>query len=528
MKLGLKLLAAPLLTAVVVLFAGQINAQLMGQETSKGLASSASSLVDFKTIAQVQLQLGQVHSSVYKTLTLIGSMDDAKTKAFRTELAAQLDGIKRVATALVGNESGSAELQASVANLGKQISSYGKQTDSAIDLASVDPNTGVAAMQNADATFSSLNQTLSDIVERSETQSRAAIDASQQRSRQTNLWLGTLALVVAGIAVGLSWLVQRKLVSELARAVEVAHGVAGGDLRVDASSDRTDEVGDLMRALGSMAAQLNQSISTVFDSSESIRLASAEIATGNKDLALRTEQTASNLQHAASSTEQLTSTVRQSADSAHQANQLAASATAVAVRGGAAVEQVVSTMEEINVSARKIADIIGIIDGIAFQTNILALNAAVEAARAGEQGRGFAVVASEVRSLAGRSAGAAKEIKMLIDISVTKVNLGSQLVADAGKTMTKIVSSVRRVSDMIGEISSASSAQTDGITQVNTAVTDLDQMTQQNAALVEQSAAAAESLGEQANRLAQLVATFRLTGMAQTSSPHRPALLPAA
>ena len=522
MKLGLKLLAAPLLTAVVVLFAGQINSQLMGQETSKGLASSASSLVDFKTIAQVQLQLGQVHSSVYKTLTLVGSMDDAQTKAFRTELASQLDGIKRVTTALVGNESGNAELQSSVADLGKEISSYGKQTDSAIDLASVDPNTGVAAMQNADATFASLNQTLSNIVERSEASSRAAIDASQQRSRQTNLWLGTLALVVAGIAVGLSWLVQRKLVSELARAVEVAHGVAGGDLRVDAASDRTDEVGDLMRALGSMAAQLNQSISTVFDSSESIRL-----ATGNKDLALRTEQTATNLQQAASSTEQLTSTVRQSADSAHQANQLAASATAVAVRGGAAVEQVVSTMEEINVSARKIADIIGIIDGIAFQTNILALNAAVEAARAGEQGRGFAVVASEVRSLAGRSAGAAKEIKMLIDISVTKVNLGSQLVADAGKTMTEIVSSVRRVSDMIGEISTASSTQSDGITQVNTAVTDLDQMTQQNAALVEQSAAAAESLGEQANRLAQLVATFRLNGMAQTSSPHRPALLTA-
>ena len=525
MKLGLKLLAAPLLTAVVVLFAGQINSQLMGQETSKGLASSASSLEDFKTIAQVELQLGQVHSSVYKTMTLIGSMDDAKTKAFRTDLAAQLDGIKRVAATLAGTESSNPELQAAVAELGKQIASYGKQTDAAIDLASMDPNTGIAAMQNADATFSNLNKTLSGIVERSEARSHTAIEASQQRSQRTNIGLGALSLLVAGIAVGLSWLVQRKLVKELARAVEVAHGVAGGDLRVDASSARTDEVGDLMRALGAMAAQLNQSISTVFDSSESIRLASAEIATGNKDLALRTEQTATNLQHAASSTEQLTSTVRQSADSAQQANQLAASATAVAVRGGAAVAHVVSTMEEINVSARKISDIIGIIDGIAFQTNILALNAAVEAARAGEQGRGFAVVASEVRSLAGRSAGAAKEIKSLIDISVTKVNQGTQLVADAGKTMTEIVSSVRRVSDMIGEISTASSAQSDGISQVNTAVTDLDQMTQQNAALVEQSAAAAESLGEQANRLAQLVSTFRLSGMPQAG--HRPTLLSA-
>jgi methyl-accepting chemotaxis protein len=265
-----------------------------------------------------------------------------------------------------------------------------------------------------------------------------------------------------------------------------------------------------MRALGTMTGQLNQTMTTVLDSSESIRLASAEIATGNQDLANRTEQTATNLQNAASSTDQLTSTVRQSADAAHQANQLAASATEVARRGGVVVTQVVSTMEEINTSSRRIADIISVIDGIAFQTNILALNAAVEAARAGEQGRGFAVVASEVRSLAGRSANAAKEIKILIDVSVSKVDSGTRLVADAGKTMTEIVSSVQRVSDIIGEISSASTEQSDGLSQVNTAVMELDQMTQQNAALVEQSAAAAESLREQAQRLAQLVSTFRL------------------
>ena len=511
MKLGMKLLAAPFLTAAVVLLAGQLNSQLMRQESQKGLASSASSLEDFKTIAQVELQLGQAHASVYKTMTLVGSMDEAKIKAFRTDLATQLSGIQRVAGTLAGTDSSNAELQAAVAELGKQVAAYGKQTDAAIDLSSVDPNTGIAAMQGADATFASLNKTMAGIVERSEARSQSVIDASQQRTRNTNLLLTVLSLLVAGAAVGLSWLMQRKLVAELARAADVAHGVSGGDLRVDASSERQDEVGDLMRALGSMAVQLNQSISTVLDSSESIRLASAEIATGNKDLALRTEQTATNLQHAASSTEQLNHTVRQSADSAHQANQLASSATEVAVRGGAVVAQVVSTMEEINISARKISDIIGIIDGIAFQTNILALNAAVEAARAGEQGRGFAVVASEVRSLAGRSAGAAKEIKNLIDASVTKVDLGTRLVADAGKTMTEIVNSVRRVSDMIGEISSASSTQSDGISQVNTAVTDLDQMTQQNAALVEQSAAAAESLGEQANRLAQLVSTFKLT-----------------
>jgi methyl-accepting chemotaxis protein len=305
---------------------------------------------------------------------------------------------------------------------------------------------------------------------------------------------------------------QRKLVAELARAVEVTHGVASGNLQVDAHSDRQDEVGDLMRALGGMTRQLNLSIATVLQSSESIRLASTEIATGNQDLANRTEQTASNLQRAAASTDLLTGTVRQSADAAAQANQLAASATEVAMKGGVVVAQVVSTMEEINASARRIADIISVIDGIAFQTNILALNAAVEAARAGEQGRGFAVVATEVRSLAGRSAQAAKEIKDLIGVSVEKVDSGSRLVANAGKTMTEIVNSVRQVSEIIGEISSSANEQSNGIAQVNTAVTELDQMTQQNAALVEESAAAAESLREQGQRLAEVVSQFRLAG----------------
>jgi methyl-accepting chemotaxis protein len=349
--------------------------------------------------------------------------------------------------------------------------------------------------------------------------------ASQQRSRTTNWLLLVVGLAAAGAAVWLSALMQRKIVAELARAGALANEVAHGNLNVDASTERQDEVGDLMRALGAMTAQLTQSIATVLESSDSIRLASAEIATGNQDLANRTEQTASNLQRAASSTEQLTGTVRQSADSARQANQLAVSAAEVAVRGGAVVGQVVSTMEEINTSARKISDIIGVIDGIAFQTNILALNAAVEAARAGEQGRGFAVVATEVRSLAGRSAQAAKEIKTLIGVSVEKVDSGSRLVADAGATMTEIVNAVQRVSDIIGEISSASSEQSSDISQVNAAVMELDQMTQQNAALVEQSAAAAESLREQAQRLAQVVSAFKLADAARGGRAHHQMLL---
>src|SRR5881392_671964 len=259
-----------------------------------------------------------------------------------------------------------------------------------------------------------------------------------------------------------------------------------------------------------MQAALRHMVGQVRTSTDSISNASAEIATGNQDLSARTEQTAANLQQAASSMEQLTGTVRQSADSARQANQLATSAAEVAARGGQLVEEVVSTMDEINASSKKISDIIGVIDGIAFQTNILALNAAVEAARAGEQGRGFAVVAGEVRNLAQRSAEAAKEIKALIGASVDKVESGARLVADAGKTMQEIVGSVQRVTDIIGEITAASSEQSDGIGQVSTSVTQLDQMTQQNAALVEESTAAAESLKEQAVRLAKVVGTFRL------------------
>jgi methyl-accepting chemotaxis protein len=343
-------------------------------------------------------------------------------------------------------------------------------------------------------------------------QSSASMDASAARSRRTSLLLGALGLLAAAATVGVAWLMQRRIVGELSRAARVADQVAGGNLAIDARSDRTDELGDLMRALDRMTQQLSRSLATVLESSSSIENASAEIATGNQDLSHRTEQAASNLQQTASSMDQLTGTVKQSADSARQANQLASSAAEVAARGGSVVAQVVTTMDEINASSKKIADIIGVIDGIAFQTNILALNAAVEAARAGEQGRGFAVVASEVRSLAQRSAQAAKEIKALIGASVEKVDSGSRLVADAGQTMNEIVGSVQRVTDIISEITAAAAEQSEGIGQVNGSVTQLDQMTQQNAALVEESAAAAESLKDQAARLRSIVNNFQLAG----------------
>ncbi len=334
-----------------------------------------------------------------------------------------------------------------------------------------------------------------------------------------------LAATAVLLGVGLYALIRRAVSQPLDELAGAITAVAQGDLTHTLHSDRRDEIGALVAETEGMRTRYLQAMQQVRQAAESISTASAEIAAGNQDLSDRTEQTASNLQSTASSMAQLTGTVQQSADSARQANQLAASAAEVAARGGVVVGEVVATMNDINQSSRKIADIIQVIDGIAFQTNILALNAAVEAARAGEQGRGFAVVASEVRSLAGRSAEAAREIKALIQASVAKVEDGSRLVENAGNTMTEIVQSVRRVSDIIGEISSAAAEQSGGIGNINHAVGELDQMTQQNAALVEQSAAAAASLREQAQRLEQAVSVFRLspTGGAHPQ-PHQPQL----
>jgi methyl-accepting chemotaxis protein len=292
----------------------------------------------------------------------------------------------------------------------------------------------------------------------------------------------------------------------------VAERVRDGDLTVALNDPVRDEFSPLLMALQDMQTSLSSVVGGVRDSAQSVALSSAEIAQGNGDLSSRTEQQASALEQTAASMQELGDTVGQNADNARQANQLAMQASSVAEYGGQVVTQVVDTMQGINASSRKIADIIGVIDGIAFQTNILALNAAVEAARAGEQGRGFAVVASEVRSLAGRSADAAKEIKALIGASVQNVESGSQQVAQAGQSMQEIVSGVRRVSDLIGEITASSTEQRDGISQVNQAVTNLDQMTQQNAALVEQSAAAASAMHSQARRLAEVVGQFNVGG----------------
>jgi methyl-accepting chemotaxis protein len=320
------------------------------------------------------------------------------------------------------------------------------------------------------------------------------------------------ALVAAAFVLGtlLALWIVRSTTRPLNQAVRVARAVAEGDLAMEFAADGRNETGLLLGALHDMKVRLAEIVGGVREGSEGVATASAQIAQGNNDLSARTEEQASALEETAASMEQLSSTVKQNADNARQANQLAQGASAVAIKGSEVVGQVVETMKGINDSSKKIAEIIGVIDGIAFQTNILALNAAVEAARAGEQGRGFAVVASEVRSLAQRSAGAAREIKSLIGMSVDRVEQGSALVEQAGATMSEVMSAIRRVTDIMGEISAASAEQSAGVSQVGEAVSQMDQATQQNAALVEESAAAAESLKVQARQLVSAVAVFKL------------------
>jgi len=338
----------------------------------------------------------------------------------------------------------------------------------------------------------------------------AAVRTEALRSQTTLLLVGS-GIVALLVGVALAMLLSRSIMSPLHDAEAMARTIGSMDLTGGACRSRgDDETGRLLKALDAMRTALCQSLQQVRGVVEGVSTASSQIAIGNLDLSQRTEQTAGNLQQVASNMEQLTVTVRQTADSARTANLLASSAANVASRGGVVVSQVVSTMAQINSSSNRISDIIGTIDGIAFQTNILALNAAVEAARAGEQGRGFAVVAAEVRSLAQRSAQAAKEIKTLISVSMDNVASGTKLVHEAGSTMGEIVASVQRVTDLIGEISAAAHEQSQGLGAINGAVMDLDQMTQQNAALVEESSAASESLKDQATKLSEVIGAFRL------------------
>jgi methyl-accepting chemotaxis protein len=510
MKLRMKLMVAPIVTAVMLVLSigaavGLLESFRLASQASHGAVLSA-----YGRVTAVQAQLGVQHTQLYRTMTIIGSMDDKAVSAKRAELARALARIAGEARDQAAASTADPALQQTLTAFAGMLAAYQKAADSAIDLATVDPNTGVAALQTADGHYSKLSQQLGEVTARVQARAQEEDAALTGAAHLREALAGGLGLLAVMLSLGFAWAIQRRMARDLQAASDAATAVAQGRLDTTPHSDSGDELGDLMRGLGSMVTRLRESIRSVQTAAEYVGTASAEIATGNMDLSSRTEQAASNLQQTSASMEQLTGTVRQSADSSREAHQLAASAAQVAQRGGSVVGQVVDTMNDIHQSSQKIADIIAVIDGIAFQTNILALNAAVEAARAGEQGRGFAVVASEVRNLAQRSAQAAKEIKTLIGASVDKVASGSRLVQDAGTTMGEIVASVQRVSNVIGEITAAAAEQSQGIGQINSAVNQLDGMTQQNAALVEQSAAAAKSLSEQAQRLRDVVSVFRL------------------
>jgi methyl-accepting chemotaxis protein len=438
-------------------------------------------------------------------------------KALRAKSYERIDQDKKAidaALAKLGKLAESPDEKALLARIQTARTAYTASFLKVADLVEGEERDKAAALMNSE-TFPALD-TLLELSGAMVAQQKKDIDdggahatADIEFSRSMMIVMGVAALLVsAGLAV---W-ITNSITGPLNEAVAIAKSVAAGDLTTNIVPHSQDEAGELLEALKDMNASLARTVGEVRRSTGTIGTASTEIASGNLDLSGRTEAQASSLEETASSMEELTSTVKQNADNARQANQLVISASSVATRGGELVAQVVDTMGSIKDSSRKIVDIIGVIDSIAFQTNILALNAAVEAARAGEQGRGFAVVASEVRSLAQRSATAAKEIKVLIDDSVEKVEGGSAVVDEAGQTMGLIVTSVQQVADIMAEITSASQEQSLGIEQVNEAISQMDEMTQQNAALVEQAAAAAQSMQDEAATLAQSVSVFKLAG----------------
>ncbi len=507
MKLRTSLMVAPVVACLVLLSCLAGFLFVINDYDEKTRATYEASAFDQQQVGEVQQRLAEVHVLLYRTIAVIGSLDEPEVKARRDTLQSTGKDIRSAMAGVLSiSDAASEPAQGFDASLKKFISG----ADVAIDLSTIDPNTGVAALQSADAEHKALVGQLKKLIERVKASSEANAADLHAALTYKQIAIGVLGLLAGAAAFGFAWMMQTRVVKDISLAAQAADEVASGNFNRELHSDRKDEIGQLLSALGRMVHELSSSLRTVQDAARSIGQASAEIAVGNADLSHRTESTASSLQETASSMDELTGTVRQTAEAARSANGLAKSATDAAKRGGGVMEQVVSNMSEIDTASRKINEIISVIDGIAFQTNILALNAAVEAARAGEQGRGFAVVAGEVRSLAKRSADAAHEIKTLIGSSTQRVEVGTRLVQEAGSSMHDIVAGVERVTQIINEITLAAEQESQGIGQVNIAVTQLDQMTQQNAALVEQSAAAAESLREQAQTLTAVVGKFQL------------------
>jgi methyl-accepting chemotaxis protein len=526
LRLALKLLLPPLLCATAALGCGAIYAVANHRQQTEARQHAEAGRMRQQALAQVHTALVQARGDVFRTLALLASMDDAAVAAARKALAGQVQGLQQAIERAGRGGDDDAPLRQIIATTPALLATYLKQCDKAIDLSGTDPNIGVGAMRAAEHTFAELAKALDGMAARAEALIADETAAAQRRAMELTLVLGAVTLLCTAGALCFAWRLQRRVVRHLGAAVGLSREVAAGNLEVDLRVRGDDEVAELQRGLADMVGGLRESIATVQGATLQIGLAAQEISGGAGALSQRTQETSGALQQAASSMTQLSGTVNQTAASARTADQLAAKAADVAQRGGQVVSQVVATMGEINASSRRIGDIIGTIDGIAFQTNILALNAAVEAARAGEQGRGFAVVASEVRSLAQRSATAAREIKGLIGGSVERVDTGARLVADAGKTMDELVASVRQVSQLIAEISAAAAEQSSGIGLVNHSVAQLDTATQRNTDMVIRSVAAAESLEQQAQRLAEVVARFHIGGPAQNASAPAPATQP--
>jgi len=510
MKLGYKLMVAPLLagSVLVVTLGASIWMIESNRVDADRLREREAAMQE--ALQEVEQQLAEQHVGLYRIMAVIGSMSEDEVTKRRNRLGEAVKDQQADIRKLAANLADHDNAGKAISGVSEGLSRYVKSADNALDMATIDPNTGVAALQSADEQFVQTSKLIRALHAEVEQVSVREAETAQASVHRSEILLALLGLVGMAVAGAFTWGVQRRVVQAIREVVEAARGVAGGnfDRRLRAQSD--DEVGELVGALDDMVVQLSRSLSTVRQAAQSIGDASVEIASGNQDLSQRTERAASSLQMTSSSMNQLTTTVQGTAEAARTAHGLVGSAAESAVRGGEVMEQVVASMAEIDAASRRISDIIGTIDGIAFQTNILALNAAVEAARAGEQGRGFAVVAGEVRSLAQRSAQAAREIKTLIGASSERVDTGSRLVREAGSSMQDIVGGVRRVSEIINEITAAADQESRGIGEVNQAVSHLDEMTQQNAALVEQSAAAAEHLKEQARSLTAVVSQFRL------------------
>ncbi|WP_020424786.1 methyl-accepting chemotaxis protein [Paracidovorax oryzae] len=525
LKISTRLALGFALILLVMFLMNMLGLTNMGEmvRSVKGVASE--SLVKERLISD---WARNIHTSVQRTKAVARSSDTSLNDAFAEEAAASsrqsADMLKRI-EALLQTE----QEKASMADIQKARTNYLASRD-AIYKAKREGRVD-DAQRLFTQEFQPITAQFLDTVQKLLDMQREKIDAAlgkvESGYAETRIAVAIATVLALILGTGLGWWITRGITRPLGEAVRVARAVADNDLTSHITTGGRDETGQMLDALRQMNDNLAQVTGRVRQGADSIAIAAREIDAGNQDLSARTERQASALQQTAASIEQLTSAVRQNADSARQANQLAAHASQVAGEGGQVVAGVVQTMGAIDASSRRIADIIGVIDGIAFQTNILALNAAVEAARAGEQGRGFAVVAGEVRALAGRSAEAAKDIKALIGDSVAKVDEGSQQVAQAGRTMESVVDSIRRVADIMGEISAASAEQSTGIEQVSQAIGQMDQVTQQNAALVEEAAAATGSLKTQAAMLAEVVAAFRMrdgsvTGIPAASVPVPP------